>query len=477
MPASFLMSWEPTRRRWWKQYRGRRYLVSCRQLGTRETKEASYQAANSWWLSKKIEIDGQHPNAHLIREQERRLEWSELHGRTDLVRELRDRIAQLEKDTGSSEPATARPPLFSFLSTEEREEGAELYRLALESFRKPDGTFASVAADVVEKAMEGRVWQERLSTLPERPSVAHQDRSVANQVNLWLDDLKTRVAAGQYGHGELRGQTSYIRHFVAFLGEQTPIDAIDEEKWAGYHRHLMQRIGTGECSPEYGKKLHRSARSWVEYLTALKRIPAPGNLTDKRMKFSIPKREIEVFEGQEITRLLSESRDTIRLMILLALNCGMTQIDVSDLSHEEVDWEQGKLTRKRSKTADHANTPVVEYPLWPETFALLTRLRSSDPVRVLVTKSGKPWVNRRETNIDSIRIEFEKLKPALSFKHLRKSAATKLGSHVEYRAYAQYFLGHAPDTVADTHYVKPDQGRFDSAVNWLRDQFLKDLPS
>jgi integrase len=458
------MSWEPTRKRWWKQYRGRRYLVSCRQLGTRETKEASYQAANAWWLTKKIEIDGQHPNAPLIREQERRLEWSELHGRTDLIQGLLDRIAQLESDTDGSQSAPAPSPL-AHLRTEE---SAESFRRLCESMGK-----FSPAAAVVEKAMEERVWQERLSNSNRREPVPDQNRSVAHQVELWLDDLKTRVAAGQYGPGELRGQTSYIRHFVAYLGEPTPIDAIDEEKWAGYHRHLMNRIGTGECSPEYGKKLHRSARSWIEYLSTLKRIPAPGNLTDKRMKFHIPKREIEVFEDQEITRLLSESRDTIRLMVLLALNCGMTQIDISDLSQDEVDWERGRLTRKRSKTADHAHTPMVEYPLWAETFTLLTRLRSSDPVRVLVTKSGKPWVNQRETNVDSIRIEFEKLKPALTFKVLRKTAATMLGSHREYRAYAQYFLGHAPDTVADTHYVRPDQGRFDSAVNWLRDQFLK----
>ena len=32
MPAAYLMAWEPTRRRWWKQYRGTRYVVSCRQL-------------------------------------------------------------------------------------------------------------------------------------------------------------------------------------------------------------------------------------------------------------------------------------------------------------------------------------------------------------------------------------------------------------------------------------------------------------
>jgi integrase len=464
MPATYEMSWEPVRRRWWKQYRGRRYLVSCRQLGTRETKDASYQAANAWWLAKKIEIDGQHPNADRIREQRRRLEWSQQHGRADLIQELRSLIAQLEDDMGRSEPVTAPSPLSHLLTVE----SAESYRQLCESVGK-----SSPVADVVEEVIEERIWQERLSDLDQRESVPDQDRSVAHQVQLWLDDLRTRVTAGQFGPGELRGQISYIRHFVTYLGEQTLIDAIDEERWAGYHRHLMQRIGIGECSPEYGKKLHRSARSWIEYLTALRRIPAPGNLHDKKMRFHIPKKTIEVFEGPEIKRLLDESRDMIRVMILLALNCGMTQIDISDLTHNEIDWGRGRLTRKRSKTADHAKTPLVEYPLWSETFALLARLRSSDPVRVLVTKSGKPWVNRRETNIDSVRIEFEKLEPALSFKHLRKTAATMLGRHGEYRAYAQFFLGHAPDSVADSHYVRPDQGRFDSAVDWLRDQFLR----
>jgi integrase len=462
------MSWEPTRRRWWKQYRGRRYLVSCRQLGAiRETKEDSYQLANLWWQAKKTEIDGQHPNAARILEQHRRIQWAQQHDRADLIQGLRSLIAQLESDTGGSgEPATVPSPLSHLLT----EESAESYRRLCESVGKVQGLDA---AAVVEEALEERVWHERLSDSNRREPVPDQDRSVAHQVQLWLDDLKTRVAAGQYGPGELRGQTSYIRHFVTYLGEQTLIDAIDEERWAGYHRHLMNRIGTGECSPEYGKKLHRSARSWVEYLSTLKRIPAPGNLTDKRMKFNIPRRAIEVFDGPEITRLLSESRDTVRLMILLALNCGMTQIDISDLTHNEINWERGRLTRKRSKTADHARTPVVEYPLWPETFALLKLLRSSDQDRVLVTRSGKPWVNRRQMNIDSIRIEFEKLKPALSFKHLRKSAATMLGSHEEYRAYAQFFLGHAPSSIADAHYVRPDQGRFDAAVDWLRGRFLR----
>src|SRR4051812_45992741 len=73
-------------------------------------------------------------------------------------------------------------------------------------------------------------------------------------------------------------------------------------------------------------------------------------------------------------------------------NCGFTQQDVSDLHPSEVDWEQGRIRRKRSKTGDHDKVPLVDYLLWPETFALLKRYRSDDPDRVLKTESGKAWV-------------------------------------------------------------------------------------
>lgn len=59
MPARFDMSWEPKCRRWWKQFRGHRYVVSCRQLKAPGTKLGSYQYANAWWKKKRAEILGQ----------------------------------------------------------------------------------------------------------------------------------------------------------------------------------------------------------------------------------------------------------------------------------------------------------------------------------------------------------------------------------------------------------------------------------
>jgi hypothetical protein len=78
----------------------------------------------------------------------------------------------------------------------------------------------------------------------------------------------------------------------------------------------------------------------------------------------------------------------------------MTQQDISDLKHEEVDWKERRITRKRSKTKKHENVPTVCYPLWGETFELLAKYRSEDPVRVLTSSTGQPlkkeWIRENE---------------------------------------------------------------------------------
>ena len=58
-----LMTWEGSKRRWRKMYKGKIYTVSCESLGCPPTKLESYQQANQWWLAKKVEIDSQKPPA------------------------------------------------------------------------------------------------------------------------------------------------------------------------------------------------------------------------------------------------------------------------------------------------------------------------------------------------------------------------------------------------------------------------------
>ncbi len=63
-------------------------------------------------------------------------------------------------------------------------------------------------------------------------------------------------------------------------------------------------------------------------------------------------------------------------------------------------------------------------------------------------------------------------KMRLGPKHLRKTSATILGSHPQYKFYAPHFLGHAPTSVTEKHYVSPNEEEFSAALTWLRGKLL-----
>ena len=131
----------------------------------------------------------------------------------------------------------------------------------------------------------------------------------------------------------------------------------------------------------------------------------------------------------------------------------MTQKDISDLLDADVSWQAGTITRKRSKTANHAGVPSVTYQLWPETFRLLQQHRSQKEV-VLLTKAGKRLVEERldETGAyrksDSVKSAYDrgmaKLPFSKPFKLLRKTSATMIHANPQFRGLDPLFLGHAP---------------------------------
>ena len=168
------------------------------------------------------------------------------------------------------------------------------------------------------------------------------------------------------------------------------------------------------------------------------------------------------------------------LYILLCLNCGMRQSDIAALRQSEVDWEAGRIRRKRGKTKEHENVPVVDYLLWEETARLLRKYRSKHPELALTNENNNPLkcetiIDGKVKRLDNIRSAYLRLQmklkiPAKERKplaSLRATASTKLGDHSEFSRFAQFFLGHSPGTVADKHYVKPSGEQFDRAITWL----------
>jgi integrase len=159
------------------------------------------------------------------------------------------------------------------------------------------------------------------------------------------------------------------------------------------------------------------------------------------------------------------------------LNCGMTQKDIADMDLSELDWEARCVTRKRSKTKDHQNVPVVRYKLWPETLRLLRQERTrkqSGPV--LLNDEGKPLYQSAVkadggwSRIDNVRRAFERL-PAKTgikkpLKSLKKTVASMIRDNPSYASVENLYLGHAPRTMSDKHYTMVPQMLLDDAIAW-----------
>jgi integrase len=448
-------------------YKGQRFTVACSVLGVPPTKEQSYQAANQWWDAKKAEIDSANRPA-----QRPRLPLEDIvgawlgHPPDDVTNDV------LEGGPDSSLPAEER--------------AAAVIKIFLGDILAELTTGQPLPPRMAEMLGPAR-WQQieaGIKGLRGEPSAA-PDKTVAAWAGLWLQKQQQRVDAGQMTAARAANNRTCLEHFQTFLGPQSDVAGIDAERLDGFYFHCLAKVaarrrdkGQG-WSVAYARDVFSVARAFVRWLVERDSIPPPKNIGSKSFEFGSPARAVTTWTPEEFKRTVAEAPGKLKLALLLMVNCGMTQVDVSDLLDSEVDWEAGRITRKRSKTADQENVPTVSYRLWPPTFKLLRQYRSGRE-RVLLTEGGEPYVRTRLNDqgklvkADGIASNFvhlkRRLKLARPLKQLRKLGATLLGGHKDYGRFTSYFLGHSPRTVADRHYVVPPQQLFDKAVLWLGQQ-------
>ena len=434
------MTWEGGKARWRKMHQGKWHYVTCHALGAPKTKAGSYLAANEWWRQKLAGLTAKkepYP-AQAIRH---RLSWALDHGKHELSQELQGTLEDI--------------------------------------IEFPEGAYALTAENMVDAA----VWQDRLENRLLPPT--QSDRRVGFQVNAWIAAQESRVHIGDMSPGQCENLAHCLRHFQDFVGKEITVDHLTGNTLEAYYQSLAREVSDrrtdgGGKSRDYAAKHLAVARRFFRWLWSRELIDLPRNIDSKEVGFKKVAKPIPTMTAQEARNLIDGATGQLRLHLLLMLNCGMTQSDIADLQDSEVDWDAGRIVRKRGKTKDHDDVPMVDYLLWPMTFDLLKKYRSGGST-VLLTKSGSKWAweergdDCRYHSSDSIATNYRrlqgKLKTTKSLKLFRKTSATMLESHREYGRFTAYFLGHSPRSVKDKHYAVPSRALFDEAVKWLGEQF------
>lgn len=306
-------------------------------------------------------------------------------------------------------------------------------------------------------------------------------RSIAKQIKAFLADKKSQAEAKIISVGRWGAYGTHLEIFNAWMGAGAKIDEINSAKVTAYYQHLIKQ---NQWAGPYQATIFTAFKTFTRFLGEQELIAIPGNLNSKNFKFRTGAKKIKHFTIKEVKELLAAATEQTKLYLLLMLNCGMYQSDVSDLLKSEVDWSKGTITRKRSKTAHHPDTPEVTYKLWDETFKLLKKYKAKEGELALTTAKGKPLkqeeiVNGKLSKSDNIQSAYRRLQLNLKIaakdrkplKLLRKTGAQTLESHKEFCRFVEFYLGRPPKTVTEKSYASKDQNNFNEALQWLGEQF------
>lgn len=431
MPRNSVMSWEGEPHcRWVKMFKGSRYKVTCNELGTPRTKEASYQAANEWWQKTLATIA---PTAKLPRaivNQEGIRDWYLQNGDNELAIKQQSLVDDLASRVSAGEQLNKIDDPLQILSAEAR-----------------------------------AVWQDRLSQTKKIPT----DKNITRNLEKFLQSKKD-FGISPTSYKEL---DESLHNLLSAGFMPASVDLITAETVDGCYEYLASH----EWAASTKNKRMGFFRAFVEWLYASELLEnRPRNLDTKRFKVHL--QAIRKFEN--VKNILEELPENFRLWGLMGLNCGMTAADLGGLSWDMIDLTKWTLTRKRVKTKDQKNVPTVCYKLWPETIAELKKIPHRTGI-VFQTREGKPLYSTSynaagkalKKDLFSTYWQRSDPKPSIPLGKFRSIGSTQLkkpGS--SYRWAVEIFLGHAPSTMESKRYSAEDDEPFFEATDFIRQQIF-----
>ncbi len=531
MPRNYKLTWQAgsDRRagRWRKKYKGRVYHFPG---GRGKTDRDAYEAALGAWEQLKSRIDAAAPKPNeedyrrAIGEWESALSWCRKHNEESVANVAVEKLEGLRKNLAARKPIPVpkedtfagrfdedvrfpgRKAMYAKVAetalaaaeshnTFEDIPGYEEYLAAsdkfLGQFQKDSDSGSSKTLVDPSKfdfdrpdplAIERAVWSDRLEVMQR---AVPEDTTLKSCMDRFLNDKTASASAGELSAARVYALRLHLNDFAKWAGHSLPVVEINGQTLIDFRVELLKKVQANKWSRTTASDRLTTVKSFVRWLWQIEAIPTLPRIMDGRsaaLNIGSSHAEIVVFTKDEISTLLQKASDRTRLYILLMLNCGMTQKDIADLQHSEVDWTAGRITRKRSKTRKHENVPEVCYVLWPETLRLLKQERSQKAAgNVLLNENGGPiWWNEVTADgeykkNDNVKNAFDRLRRKTKIqkplKSLKKTSATLIRGNSEYASLESLFLGHSGKTIAHRHYAQPPQNLLDQAIGWLATEY------
>lgn len=334
--------------------------------------------------------------------------------------------------------------------------------------------------------------QGKASTLqpPTTGEEAVAGPKVHDLINHFLNEKRKKVASRERAKRTLETYERLGKALSAFWGRSRPLADLDFDDFDKLRAHLAK----GRSLVSLGNELrfvrtvfnHGWKKGVIDESHGVKATPLRLNSwlempSENSIRAERNKRPEKMLEAVELRSLIQSASTHLRAMILLGLNCGFGNNDVSQLTLNSVDLKTGWVDFPRPKTGIKRRCP-----LWPESVrALVASLEkrrkpqiSEAEDKFFVTKYGNLFVrsNEKGTQIDSVALEFGKLltdfgmkKSGLNFYALRHVFETIAGDSKDQVA-VDHIMGHVPksDDMSAVYRRRINDGRLSDVAEHVR---------
>lgn len=410
-----------------------------------------YQAALHEWILLKAQIDGERPDADLwhhhrdlfLQVQRYWQQFGLSSSESKLAKQVDEFLEWIE--SGLNQPVLLKQmPIGSFCGS----------RLRTEFHSEFVGDFTLLGLNVNYSLPEK--WQDRIGRLSTKRHVKEPQI-----IEYWLDKYIDRVQkrGGKYIREKTADDRDYkLRHFRKYADLQAHVENIDEPFVDAYHDAL------DAAKTKIGKELSRDSKEgyWKAFSMFVRWASAqatcemklPANLESKERGFRDPKgtgrtrqaKKAMLWSVEEFKTATAALPPPYNCFAFLMMNCGFRHVDISELRHEDLHLNHGRIVIQRNKLNQQDTAPVISYKLWKATIDAIEKSKSEHPEFVFVNETGgqvensiKVWWKRNKSTYGGKRLDY-----------LRKTGSTmiaKIDPNLD-----EVYLGESLKTTTRIHY-------------------------
>jgi len=350
--------------------------------------------------------------------------------------------------------------------------------------------FGKVADDPDGKVALDKWLDQRDALLAGRtPRVSGDGLTIRDLCNRFLSNRQDKMRAGELSPVSFADYHGACSRIVKAFGATRLVGDLDAADFEQFRRSMAR----GRSPVTLANEIRR-IRVVFRYAEQNQLIPLPVRYGSE---FKPPPRRVlrkerhtkglRMFEADSLRTILDAAKTPLKAMILLGINSGIGNYDITCLPTKAVDLTQAWLVYPRQKTSIGRRCP-----LWPETVAAIGEAIAARPKPkkrehaglLFITARGQPWGVRsvREDKTgkvhknadDPVCKEFAKLikklklhRHGLGFYALRHTFET-IGGNSRDQVAVDTIMGHARDDMASAYRERIDDDRLLAVTNFVR---------